>query len=75
MQCVPSGGQDIKRDLPTIVELGAGPGFLRHYLDPEGSGTKKIIMCDSSREALYRDEHLDKDGKCECYLFVCRCAF
>jgi NADH dehydrogenase [ubiquinone] 1 alpha subcomplex assembly factor 5 len=57
--------QDIKKDLPVIVELGAGAGFLRHYLDPEASGCKKIIMCDPSREALHRDEHLDAGGKCE----------
>ncbi|PWO01004.1 S-adenosyl-L-methionine-dependent methyltransferase [Tilletiopsis washingtonensis] len=56
---------DIKKDLPVIVELGAGAGFLRHYLDPEASGCKKIIMCDPSREALHRDEHLDADGKFE----------
>ncbi|TKY87058.1 hypothetical protein EX895_003735 [Sporisorium graminicola] len=52
--------QDIKRDFPTIVELGAGPGFLRHYLDPQGSGTKKIIMCDTSEALLNRDRHLDE---------------
>ncbi|SJX66554.1 uncharacterized protein SRS1_16782 [Sporisorium reilianum f. sp. reilianum] len=51
--------QDIKRDFPTIVELGAGPGFLRHYLDAQGSGTKKIIMCDTSEALLNRDRHLD----------------
>ncbi|CDR99767.1 hypothetical protein [Sporisorium scitamineum] len=52
--------QDIKRDFTTIVELGAGPGFLRHYLDPKGSGTKKIIMCDTSEALLNRDRHLDE---------------
>ncbi|EST06843.1 Pentatricopeptide repeat [Kalmanozyma brasiliensis GHG001] len=52
--------QDIKRDFPTIVELGAGPGFLRHYLDPQGCGTKKIIMCDTSEALLNRDRHLDE---------------
>ncbi|SPO31779.1 uncharacterized protein UTRI_06508_B [Ustilago trichophora] len=51
--------QDIKRDFPTIVELGAGPGFLRHYLDPKGCGTRKIIMCDTSEALLNRDSHLD----------------
>ncbi len=51
--------QDIKRDFGTIVELGAGPGLLRHYLDAEGSGTKKIIMCDTSEALLNRDRHLD----------------
>ena len=51
--------QDIKRDFPTIVELGAGPGLLRHYLDPQGCGTKKIIMCDTSEALLNRDRHLD----------------
>lgn len=49
---------DIKRDFATIVELGAGPGLLRHYLK-EGNGTKKIVMCDTSESLLYRDTHLD----------------
>ncbi|KAJ1021855.1 hypothetical protein NDA16_003618 [Ustilago loliicola] len=53
--------QDIKRDFPTIVELGAGPGFLRQYLDPKGCGTKKIIMCDTSEALLNRDRHLDEE--------------
>ncbi|SNX88020.1 uncharacterized protein MEPE_06731 [Melanopsichium pennsylvanicum] len=57
--------QDIKRDFSTIVELGAGPGFLRHYLEPEGSGVKKIIMCDTSSALLHRDQHLDKEFKFE----------
>ncbi len=57
--------QDIKRDFPTIVELGAGPGFLRHYLDPNGCGTKKIIMCDTSEALLNRDRHLDDQYKFE----------
>lgn len=56
---------DIKREFHTIVELGSGPGYLRHHLDPQGTGVKKIIMCDTSRELLYRDEHLDKDFPCE----------
>ncbi|KIS65875.1 uncharacterized protein UMAG_10976 [Mycosarcoma maydis] len=51
--------QDIKRDLTTIVELGAGPGLLRHYLDAQGCSTKKIIMCDTSEALLNRDRHLD----------------
>ncbi|KAJ9476123.1 hypothetical protein PHBOTO_006210 [Pseudozyma hubeiensis] len=51
--------QDIKRDLTTIVELGAGPGFLRHYLDPSTCSTKKIVMCDTSEALLNRDRHLD----------------
>ncbi|PWZ01287.1 hypothetical protein BCV70DRAFT_222893 [Testicularia cyperi] len=50
---------DIKRDFETIVELGAGPGYLRHYLDATGTGTRKIIMCDTSEELLNRDRHLD----------------
>ncbi|PWN27989.1 S-adenosyl-L-methionine-dependent methyltransferase [Jaminaea rosea] len=50
---------DIRRQFDTIVELGSGPGYLRHFLDKEGTGCKKIVMCDTSRELLYRDEHLD----------------
>lgn len=51
---------DIKRPFETIVEIGSGPGYLRRHLDAEGTGCKKLIMCDSNREMLYRDEHLDK---------------
>lgn len=50
---------DIRRNYETIVEVGSGPGYLRHFLDAERTGVKKIIMCDSSREMLYRDAHLD----------------
>lgn len=52
---------DIKRQFDTIVEIGSGPGYLRQFLDKEGTGVRKIIMCDTSREMLYRDEHLDGD--------------
>ncbi|CAO1624559.1 unnamed protein product [Sympodiomycopsis kandeliae] len=52
---------DIRRNFETVVEVGSGPGYLRHHLDPQATGVKKIIMCDSSREMLYRDEHLDKN--------------
>ncbi|KAN0062410.1 hypothetical protein ACQY0O_005294 [Thecaphora frezii] len=50
---------DIKRDFPTIVELGSGAGYLRHFIDPKATGVKKIIMCDTSEAMLRRDEHLD----------------
>lgn len=51
---------DIHRKFPTIVELGAGPGLLRHHLDASGVGVEKLIMCDMSEEMLCRDRHLDK---------------
>lgn len=40
--------QDIKRPYPTIVELGAGAGHLRKFLDVPGTGVQKLIMCDTS---------------------------
>lgn len=59
---------DIKREFGTIVELGSGPGYLRHHLQKEETGIKKIVMCDSSREILHRDQHLDPDFPCELVL-------
>ena len=53
--------QDIHRPFPTVVELGAGPGLLRHHLDVGGVGIEKLVMCDMSEELLFRDRHLDKN--------------
>ena len=53
--------QDIQRPFPTVVELGAGPGLLRHHLDVGGVGIEKLVMCDMSEELLFRDRHLDKN--------------
>lgn len=39
---------DIKRAYPTVVELGAGAGHLRKFLDVPGTGVEKLIMCDTS---------------------------
>lgn len=39
---------DIKRAYPTVVELGAGAGHLRKFLDVRGTGVEKLIMCDTS---------------------------
>ncbi|WFC95933.1 hypothetical protein MBRA1_002588 [Malassezia brasiliensis] len=47
---------DIKRNYPTIVELGAGAGHLRKFLDAEGTGVQKLIMCDTSAALLNRDK-------------------
>ncbi|KIM63606.1 hypothetical protein SCLCIDRAFT_15470 [Scleroderma citrinum Foug A] len=44
---------DIKRKFDTIVDLGAGPGHFSKLLEPDK--TRKVIMIESSREALYRD--------------------
>ena len=52
---------DISRKFPTIVELGAGAGHLRHHLDVHGTGVERLIMCDTSRELLERDA--DRDGE------------
>ncbi|WFD44336.1 hypothetical protein MPSI1_003003 [Malassezia psittaci] len=50
---------DIKRNYPTIVELGAGAGHLRKFLDAEGTGVQKLIMCDTSDAMLRRDQQDD----------------
>ena len=41
---------DIKRQFGTMVEIGSGPGSLRHVLDAKRMKLEKIIMCDSSGE-------------------------
>ncbi|KAI3624235.1 hypothetical protein CBS14141_002663 [Malassezia furfur] len=43
------------RHYPTIVELGAGAGHLRKFLDAEGTGVQKLIMCDTTA-LLNRDK-------------------
>ncbi|KAI9136449.1 S-adenosyl-L-methionine-dependent methyltransferase [Paraphysoderma sedebokerense] len=48
---------DIKKRYDTIVELGSGPGHIIKHLDDDI--TEKIIMCDISKELLYRDQNLD----------------
>ncbi|WFD00161.1 hypothetical protein MYAM1_002908 [Malassezia yamatoensis] len=50
---------DIKRDYPTILELGAGAGQLRKFLDAKGTGVQKLIMCDTSDAMLQRDQQDD----------------
>ncbi|GAA5964231.1 hypothetical protein JCM8115_002841 [Rhodotorula mucilaginosa] len=47
---------DIKRRYPTVLDVGSGPGFLAKHVDPEI--TQNMILVDSSREMLYRDEDL-----------------
>ncbi|GAA5991366.1 hypothetical protein JCM10908_003279 [Rhodotorula pacifica] len=47
---------DIKRRYPVVLDVGSGPGFLAKHVDPEI--TQKMILVDSSREMLYRDEDL-----------------
>lgn len=51
--CVLPLTQDIKRHYPTIVELGAGAGHLRKFLDAEGTGVQKLIMCDTSGASMW----------------------
>ncbi|KAI9222103.1 S-adenosyl-L-methionine-dependent methyltransferase [Blastocladiella britannica] len=48
---------DIKRRYPAIVDLGAGAGHIVKHLDTDI--TSKVVMCDMSRELLYRDTDLD----------------
>lgn len=50
---------DVKRDFNTIVELGAGAGYVRRHLDTRSTKTQKIIMCDTSETALNRDQEED----------------
>lgn len=57
---------DVKRNFETIVDLGSGAGYLRRHLKHETTGTKKVIMCDTSESALYRDVDEDENYPCEC---------
>ncbi|GAA6062872.1 hypothetical protein JCM10212_000794 [Sporobolomyces blumeae] len=50
---------DIKQRYPLILDVGSGPGFLAKHLDPEI--TKKVVMVDSSKGMLYRDEDQEFD--------------
>lgn len=50
---------DIARPHPVVVELGAGAGHLRRFLDFRRSKTEKLIMCDANAELLHRDTELD----------------
>lgn len=47
---------DIKRQFGTIVEIGSGPGNLRHVLDAKRMNLEKIIMCDSSGEIAFNED-------------------
>ncbi|CAO3586892.1 unnamed protein product [Absidia cylindrospora] len=44
---------DIKREFGTVVDLGAGCGHIVKHVDSDM--LKKLIMCDMSEKALYRD--------------------
>ncbi|GAA5914066.1 hypothetical protein JCM6882_001838 [Rhodosporidiobolus microsporus] len=50
---------DITRRYPLILDYGSGPGFLAKHLDEEI--TQKVVMVDSSRGMLYRDEGLETE--------------
>ncbi|GAA5827968.1 hypothetical protein JCM11251_005671 [Rhodosporidiobolus azoricus] len=50
---------DIKRRYPLVLDYGSGPGFLAKHLDEEI--TQKVVMVDSSRGMLYRDEGLETE--------------
>ncbi|ORZ40427.1 S-adenosyl-L-methionine-dependent methyltransferase [Catenaria anguillulae PL171] len=54
---------DVKNKYPTIVDLGSGAGHLVKYLDTDI--TSKVIMCDMSRDLLYRDQELDAEREVE----------
>lgn len=57
--------KDVKRTVEVLIDLGSGPGLVRRYLDAEKLGLKKVVLCDSCEEALYRDAHLDSSFPCE----------
>ncbi|WFD34890.1 hypothetical protein MCUN1_001734 [Malassezia cuniculi] len=59
-ECLAERLMDITRPYPTIVELGAGAGHLRHHIG-QRPGLEKLIMCDTSESLLNRDRHLDKN--------------
>ncbi|KNE65184.1 hypothetical protein AMAG_10836 [Allomyces macrogynus ATCC 38327] len=48
---------DVKDRYPTIVDIGAGAVHLAKHLDQDI--TNKVIMCDVSRDLLYRDADFD----------------
>ncbi|GAA6033736.1 hypothetical protein JCM8097_004405 [Rhodosporidiobolus ruineniae] len=50
---------DIKRRYPLVLDYGSGPGFLAKHLDEEI--TQKVVMVDSSRGMLYRDEGVETE--------------
>ncbi|GAA6024351.1 hypothetical protein JCM11491_000387 [Sporobolomyces phaffii] len=50
---------DIKQRYPLVLDVGSGPGFLAKHLDTEI--TKKVVMVDSSKGMLYRDEDVEFD--------------
>ncbi|KAJ3362439.1 hypothetical protein GGF32_006085 [Allomyces javanicus] len=54
---------DVKDRYPTIVDIGAGAGHLVKHLDQDI--TNKVIMCDVSRDLLYRDADLDGERDVE----------
>ncbi|GAA5999950.1 uncharacterized protein JCM10292_003552 [Rhodotorula paludigena] len=50
---------DIKRRYPLVLDVGSGPGYLARHLDQDI--TQKVIMVDSSKEMLYRDEDIETE--------------
>ncbi|GAA5983662.1 hypothetical protein JCM5350_000660 [Sporobolomyces pararoseus] len=50
---------DIKERYPLVLDVGSGPGFLAKHMDSEI--TKKVVMVDSSKGMLHRDEDVEFD--------------
>ncbi|GAA5885508.1 hypothetical protein JCM16303_002234 [Sporobolomyces ruberrimus] len=50
---------DIKQRYPLVLDVGSGPGFLAKHMDSEI--TKKVVMVDSSKGMLFRDEDTEFD--------------
>ncbi|GAA6026164.1 hypothetical protein JCM8202_005316 [Rhodotorula sphaerocarpa] len=50
---------DIKRRYPLVLDVGSGPGYLAKHVDPDI--TQKMILVDSSRGMLHRDEDVETE--------------
>ncbi|KAI9179953.1 hypothetical protein H9P43_005314 [Blastocladiella emersonii ATCC 22665] len=54
---------DVKNRYPVIVDVGSGAGHVVKHLDADI--TSKVVMCDMSRDLLYRDADLDGERDVE----------
>ncbi|ORE02989.1 S-adenosyl-L-methionine-dependent methyltransferase [Rhizopus microsporus var. microsporus] len=52
---------DIKKDFDTVVDLGSGSGHIIKHATKDMM--KKLIMCDMSEKALFRDKDVAYEGK------------
>ncbi|KAL1917902.1 uncharacterized protein VTP21DRAFT_3736 [Calcarisporiella thermophila] len=54
---------DVKRDFGTVLDLGSGCGHVSKYL--KNGIVKKLVMCDMSKNMLYRDAEKDSEYEFE----------